>query len=98
MNRQTITYAGLAQAMYRRNAQGVLDRVLGHVAFYCIDSKLPPLTSIVVGKGRGTPGRDIPIDLSKVDREREKVYGYDWYDVHPTSAGELQKAFDNHMI
>jgi hypothetical protein len=94
MNRQTITYGDLAHVMYRRNAQGVLDKILGHVAFYCIDNRLPPLTSIVVGKGRGTPGHDIPIDLDKVDKEREKVYSYDWYNVYPPSAQELQAAFD----
>jgi hypothetical protein len=63
MNRQTLTYEGLAQLMYRRNAAGVLDKILGHIAFYCIDEGLPPLTSIVVGKKRGAPGHDIPIDL-----------------------------------
>jgi hypothetical protein len=93
MSRRTITYADLAQAMYRRNAQGVLDRVLGHVAFYCIDNKLPPLTSIVVGKRRGTPGSDIPIDLSGVDKERERVYAFDWYDVYPPDAAALHDSF-----
>ena len=55
MNRQTLTYLGLSQKMYKKNAQGVLDKILGHVAFYCDDNDLPALTSIVVGKGRGTP-------------------------------------------
>src|ERR1700690_2819504 len=82
MGRRTITYAGLAQAMYRRPAQGVLDRILGHVAYYCIDNKLPPLTSIVVGSRRGTPGANIPVNLAELDRLREKVYLYDWYDVY----------------
>ena len=97
MNRQTLTYSGLAQAMYGRRAQGVLDRILGHVAFYCVDNKLPALTSIVVGKGRGTPGCDIPIDLKTVDKEREKVYGFNWYDVYPPTAEELHEAFDGRM-
>ena len=64
MNRQTITYLELSRLMYKKDAQGVLDKILGHIAYYCIDNKLPALTSIVVGKGRGTPGRDIPVDLS----------------------------------
>ena len=97
MGRRTITYAGLAQAMYRRPAQGVLDRILGHVAYYCIDNKLPPLTSIVVGSRRGTPGANIPVNLAELDRLREKVYLYDWYDVYPPSAEELSESFERHM-
>lgn len=96
MNRQTLTYEGLAQLMYRRKAQGVLDRILGHIAFYCIDEGLPPLTSIVVGKRRGAPGHDIPIDLSRVDRERERVYRYDWFNIHPPSAEELSASHTKH--
>jgi hypothetical protein len=82
--------------MYQKDAQGVLDRILGHIAYYCIDNKLPPLTSIIVGKGRGTPGRDIPIDLGKVDGEREKVYAYDWHNVYPPSANDLPASYERH--
>jgi len=55
MNRQTLTYQGLSLLMYRKDAAGVLDKILGHVAFYCIDNDLPPLTSIIVGKGSVIP-------------------------------------------
>ncbi|KAB2923450.1 MAG: hypothetical protein F9K30_10870 [Dechloromonas sp.] len=96
MNRQTLTYEGLSQKMYQRKAQGVLDRILGHIAFYCIDEGLPPLTSIVVGKKRGAPGADIPIDLSQFDAERERVYSTDWFDIYPPSAEELSAALVNH--
>jgi len=97
MRRQTLTYKGLAKAMYQREAQGVLNRVLGHIAFYCIDNDLPPLTSIVVGKGRGTPGSDIPVDLETIDLERENVYATDWYNIYPPSAEELQKTHERHI-
>lgn len=93
MNRQTLTYEGLSLLMYRRKAQGVLDKVLGHVAFYCNDNGLPALTSIVVGKKRGTPGADIPMDLERRDTERERVYAEDWYDIYPPSAEELRESF-----
>ena len=89
MNRQTFTYKGLSQLMYRKDAAGVLDEILGHVAFFCSDNKLPALTLIVVGKGRGTPGADIPVDPKVVDREHEKVYGYDWCNVYPPSPAQL---------
>lgn len=96
MNRQTTTYLGLSRLMYKKDAQGVLDKILGHIAYYCIDNDLPPLTSIVVGKGRGTPGRDIPVDLSTIDEQRESVYDFDWYNVYPPSEDDLKAAVENH--
>ena len=93
MSRQTLTYKGLSYLMYQKDAAGVLDKILGHVAFFCIDNRLPTLTSIVVGKGRGTPGRDIPVDPKTMDREREKVYVYDWYNVYPPTPVQLADSF-----
>jgi hypothetical protein len=74
MNRQTLTYLGLSQKMYQKKVQGVLDKILGHVAYFCSDNDLPALTALVVGKGRGTPGQDIPADRSTMDEIREAVY------------------------
>ena len=96
MNRQTVTYQGLSKLMYGKEAAGVLDQILGHIAFFCIDNTLPPLTSIVVGKIRGTPGRDIPVDPATIDKEREKVYGHDWFDIYPPSSPDLARAFARH--
>jgi hypothetical protein len=96
MNRQSVTYLGLSILMYGKKAAGVLDEILGHIAFFCIDSGLPPLSAIVVGKTRGAPGEGIPLDPVTIDREREKVYDFDWYDICPPSAGELAAAFASH--
>ncbi len=97
MHRQTLTYEGLSVLMYGKKAQGVLDKILGHIAFYCNDNKLPPLTSIVVGKKRGTPGADIPMNLNQRDTERERVYATDWYDIYPPNAEELHESYEKHM-
>lgn len=97
MERKTLTYKGLSIAMFQKPAQGVLARILGHVAFYCIDNKLPPLTSIVVGQKRGTPGAKIPMDLDQSDKERESVYSEDWYDIYPPTADELHASYKKHM-
>ena len=96
-NRQTVTYEDLSKVMYKKEAAGVLDKILGHIAYYCKDNELPGLTSIVVGKRRGTPGKDIPVDPDVIDFEREKVYGYDWYNVYPPSPAELAKAFSDNI-
>ena len=93
MNRQTLTYQSLSELMYNKEAAGVLNEVLGHVAFFCKAHKLPSLTTIVVGKGRGTPGAEIPVDPSQMDREREKVYSFDWFNVVPPTTRELAASF-----
>ena len=94
MSRQTITYERLSELMYNKKAAGVLDKILGHVAYYCNENGLPPLTSVVVGKGRGTPGEDIPMNLQEFDARREDVYAFDWYDVHPPAAADLKEAYE----
>jgi hypothetical protein len=89
MNRQSITYKQLGQKMYGRPAAGVLAQILDHVAWRCKAGRLPPLTAIVVGMRRGRPGSGIPIDMQKLDRLREKVYAYDWYNVVPPTEDDF---------
>jgi hypothetical protein len=81
MNRQTVTYELLSKLMYGKKAQGVLNAVLGHVAFYCEDNGLPPLAVLVVGKWPGKPGEGFPADPAKIDENRELVFQFDWYDI-----------------
>ncbi len=86
--------------MYGKDAAGVLDKILGHIAYFCEfyePHSLPPLTSIVVGKSRGTPGRDIPVDRDQIDQLKEDVYEYDWYNVCPPTLEELANAFRTGM-
>ncbi|MGJ4886401.1 hypothetical protein [Bradyrhizobium sp. HKCCYLRH1065] len=96
-NRQTTTYQGLSVLMFGKEAAGVLAQILGHIAFYCMDNDLPPLTSIVVDKGRGTPGHGFPIEAPSLDQRREQVYAYNWYDVYPPSEEELAVSYSNHQ-
>lgn len=95
MNQQTLTYKRLSELMYRKHAAGVLSDILGHIAYYCNDHKIPPLTVIVVGQDRGTPGSDIPINPADIDKKRQQVFTFDWYDVYPPSEAELRTAFEN---
>lgn len=97
MNRQTLTYLRLSELMYEKPAQGVLDRILGHVAYYCKDNGLPILTCIVVNQGTGLPGQDIPMSLKQLNAERERVYAENWYDIHPPSPKALLAAFTGNM-
>ena len=79
--------------MYGKDAAGVLAGILGHVAFYCKDNNIPPLTILVVGKSPGIPGHGFPLDPAKIDEEREKVYQYHWYNVYPPSEVDLAAAY-----
>jgi hypothetical protein len=96
MNRQTTTYLVLSKLMFERGAAGVLAQILGHIAFFYNDNDLPPLTSIVVGGGRGVPGEGIPTDQSAIDEKREQVYKENWYDIYPPSEEELARAYSDH--
>jgi hypothetical protein len=96
MNRQTITYKGLSKLMYGKEAAGVLAAILGHLAFYCEDNNIPPLTALVLGLGPGKPGDGIPVDPARIDEERENVYQHDWYNICPPSETDLAAAYKRH--
>jgi len=97
MNRQSVTYEILSELMYGKKAPGVLNSVLGHVAYYCEDNGLPPLTVLVVGESSGIPGEGFRvIDADKRDEYREQVFGCNWYDIYPPSEAELADAYKNH--
>ena len=78
--------------MYGKEAAGVLAQILGHIAFYCVDENIPALTTLVVGKRPGKPGEGIPLDLKRIDKERERVYRRDWYDIYPPSEADFAAA------
>ncbi len=93
-NRQLVRYRELANLMgYSDNRP--LNPILGHIMFYCHDHELPPLTAIVVSRD-GTPGSgftETPRD--ELDRARENVFNYDWYNIYPPTPQELREAWDN---
>ena len=91
-----MTYEGLSELMYGKQAAGVLAEILGHIAFYCEDNQIPPLTTLVVGKGPGKPGDKIPVDPAQIDEKRERVFKQDWYDIYPPSESDFAAAFKKH--
>ena len=93
MNRQTVTYKQLSELMFGKTAAGVLDKILGHIAYYCEDNDLPQLNAIVVNSKSGVPGDDIPLSPRDIHEVREKVYQENWYDIIPPHADELKAAF-----
>jgi alkylated DNA nucleotide flippase Atl1 len=86
-NRQTLTYGLLGKAV------GLPARSLGHhllhIANYCQQNGLPPLTVIVVQTGGGHPGSGLA-QLQGADRERESVYRHDWFKMRPLTVEMLR--------
>ena len=93
MLRRSLTYEDLSVLMYRREAAGVIQQILAHVAYYCRQEGLPILTVIVVGKDRGAPGLEIPVPSGDFDSERERVFREDWFDIYPPTADEFAAAY-----
>ena len=88
-NRQTVTYGELMKILGYKGA-GVFGDTLAHINYYCKQNDLPPLTVIVVDQETGLP--DFPVDKD-MNRARENVYRYPWYNLVPPTFVELESAF-----
>ncbi|MBV5321955.1 MAG: HNH endonuclease [Sulfuricurvum sp.] len=77
INRDKLTYSDLAPII-KTNPLSV-GKALEPIQDYCIDYKLPPLTSIVVGKTTGIPGGGfIAWDVNDIETAYEKVFSHPW--------------------
>ncbi len=88
-NRQILTYKMLA-ALVGYGGAGVFAQILGHVAYYCKQNHLPPLTSLVVNEKTGLPGTGIPI--KDAPKKREEVFSYKWFRIMPPTIEQLREA------
>jgi hypothetical protein len=87
MNRQTVTYKHLSDRL-GVPPQG-LGGILGHLLFFCRNQRLPPITALVVSKNGGKPGDGFG-DQGNLDKDREKVFSYPWYDVQSPRADDFE--------
>lgn len=79
--------------MYGKPAQGVIASILGHIAYFCNEHHIPPLTVLVVNEKSGLPGEGIPTDKD-LNATREEVYSFDWYDIYPPNESELKEIYE----
>ena len=91
-NRQTITYGMLADTIGYKGAN-VLGRQLGHIAFWCEDTELPPLTVLAVNQD-GTPGEGFPTD-GNLNKLRETVFNFEWFAIFPPTSEALRQSFQS---
>ena len=65
-----------------------VGNALEPIQAYCMDSKLPPLSAIVVGKTTGLPGGGfIAWDIDDIDTAFEKVFNHPWESVQNPFGG-----------
>jgi len=65
-----------------------VGKALEPIQAYCMDSKLPPLSSIVVSKTTGLPGGGfIAWDIDDIDTAFEKVFNHPWESVRNPFGG-----------
>jgi len=88
-NRQILTYKILADIVGYGGA-GVFGQILGHIADYCNQNGLPPLTSLVVNEKTGVPGHGIPV--KNAPKKREEVFNYKWFRIVPPTVEQFREA------
>ena len=91
-DQRILTYGQLAKMLGYKDARP-LTHILGKIMYFCQDVALPPLTVLVVGKGRGAPGVGLSIGNYKtLDLARMAVFKTDWYSMIPPTVDEFEAA------
>ena len=88
-NRQVLTYSILGRLI--GVPQAGLGQLLEPIQSYCLLSKLPPLTILVVGKDTGLPGSGF-IAASDIPRHQALVFEHDWLSSAPPTTEQLAAA------
>lgn len=90
-DRRTYTYGGLAEALGIRGGARAMRHYLAPVMYYCREHQLPPLTVLVVNRETGLPGEGLTT-LENVNRDRESVFAYGWFQMEPPETGDFEEA------
>lgn len=67
---------------------------LGYIAFYCMQRKLPLLSSLEIYKESGNPAADFYKDLD-IAAEQRRCFVYDWLAKPVPTLEELEEAWNN---
>ena len=78
--RKTITYQEIAPTIGTNPLS--VGRALGPIQDYCLEARLPPLTSIVIGKNSKVPGPGfIAWDVDDLEAGQRQVFDFGWWAV-----------------
>jgi hypothetical protein len=86
-----ITYEDLARMMGYADAHH-LGYILSHIQYYCQQSGLPPLNSIVVSQETGLPGESVAVKPEQIPLLHLQVFRQNWFDIVPPTMEELIRA------
>jgi hypothetical protein len=89
-NRQILTYAIVEKAT-GLHRPGIGD-CLRPIQQFCIEQKLPALTSIVVSEEDGLPGTGF-IAAQDVPAEHVRVFAFRWLDIRAPNDVQLEDAY-----
>jgi hypothetical protein len=83
-----ITYRDLANIMGFGDTHQ-LEYILSHIQYYCEQSGLPLLNSIVVNQGTGLPGDGIRLKPEQILLMHMEVFRQNWFDIVPPTIEEF---------
>jgi hypothetical protein len=92
--RKSFTYGQIAEILSMGGA-GVMANFLGPIMWCCDRNGWPALTVLVVNKDTGLPGDGLVtvenvFDVKHVNREREKVFKFDWFTLVPPTVKDFE--------
>ncbi len=93
--RKTYTYEELASTLGMKvGAARAMWQFLHPIMCYCKAKRIPPLTVLVVNKSTRRPGSGLTT-LDDVNRDRDRVFAYDWFAMEPPTADNFERAVQN---
>lgn len=91
-NKQVLNYDDVSKYIGYKGA-GVIGPILEYIYLWCVKNKLPLLVVLVNNKATGIPGAGLTNLVKNPAKEVTKVHQYDWNDVIPPTADELNEAY-----
>ena len=88
-NQQVITYGKLAERAGLLTPTWLFAS-LRHLAEWCLEEGLPPLTSLAVAEDTGAPGPGYPLPLEELAAQQNRARKFDWYAIVPPAVADLE--------
>lgn len=88
--RKSYTYGDIADILGFGGA-GTMSQFLGPIMWLCDDNNWPPLTVLIVAQDSGLPNDGL-VTLEEVNKDREQVFKFDWFEIEPPQIVDFEKA------
>jgi hypothetical protein len=95
-NRQVLTYNHISKLIGVPTAG--IGGLLGPIQAYCFQTRIPPLTALVVQQETGIPGAGFTgVNASQIAQAQMEVFEFDWLDHGNPQAEKLELAMQASM-